>query len=408
MTSQTKKWLIALGILILVALIAYLAVFHNGSGGGLLGSGAPARLSLSGSTILDPSGNPIVLRGYNWGYWQYTDPTQDALQNRNQGANMVRIPIRWWGQYGTASFDFDGQTVKGDSYDPAATSTGFINPNDLAFLDQQIQAASSAHLWIDLFVGSDCGKGTDIDSVQYCGTGDDGSHATFENDPEMMSRFVVMWQFLANRYKNTPYIGMYEIQSEPRLDCIPRTHSCDPSATTAFYSSVISPIHAIDPVTPFLIGPSPTYDINDIASVYIATTTPIIYTGDALFTSVEKAGGNVSQLLSNALAFRTAKSVPIFVQQVSANVTDADATTSAETLLGTLNKDNLGWAWWAYRDESPRTAPYTLSGSDWVVDSSWLNLISGYLGGNTTAPAPGPETFTPTPKSHKTGSTSTQ
>jgi hypothetical protein len=344
------------------------------------------RLTVKGESILDPSGNPIVLRGFNWGLWQYTDPQQDALQNVEEGANMVRIPLRWWGQYQTVTYE--GKTFNIDSYDPTATSTGFINPLALSFLDQQIQAASSQHLWIDLFVGSDCGKGSAGISKSYCGTGDDGNQANLSNDPEMLLRFTAMWEFLANRYKNTPYIGMYEILSEPRFGCPGKSQICNPSETLAFYSSVISHVHAIDPRTPFLIGPSPTYNINDVSQVYIATTTPIIYTGDMLYSDVTKADESLPALLEQALAFRQTDLVPLFIQQVSAQSNTFSAIESAQTLLMTLNEDSIGWAWWTYRDDSGITAPYVFTKGQWNLNSSWLDVIESGLEGATGTALP--------------------
>src|SRR3954454_19522978 len=66
------------------------------------GGAPPMRLSVSGQEILDPSGTPIVLRGWNWGQWGTMQP-QDAADNRAQGANVVRIPLRWWGAWGEDS-----------------------------------------------------------------------------------------------------------------------------------------------------------------------------------------------------------------------------------------------------------------------------------------------------------------
>ncbi len=99
-------------------------------GGLLLATSAPAvaapaalpkRLSVSGANVLDPQGRPIVLRGYNWGQWGTVQP-QDAADNVAQGANSVRIPLRWWGDWR------DGV----DSRDVA--SPGHIDPAHLAIL----------------------------------------------------------------------------------------------------------------------------------------------------------------------------------------------------------------------------------------------------------------------------------
>ena len=122
----------------------------------------PPRLSVSGADILDPSGKPILLRGWNWGHWGKAQP-QDGAENAAQGANVVRIPLRWWGFYKGR-----GGTV--DSREDGATATAGIDPANLRHLDDMVRSASAAKLWIVLFVDSDCGQnGTqDARERQYC------------------------------------------------------------------------------------------------------------------------------------------------------------------------------------------------------------------------------------------------
>src|SRR5205814_948010 len=151
---------------------------------------AQPRLSVSGAQVLDPQGHPIILRGYNWGQWGTVLP-QDAADNVTQGANSVRIPLRWWGDWR------DGV----DSRDPGAP--GHIDPAHLAILDQTITWATSHHLWVTLFVDSNYGQGAA------------GRTDNFWTDPAMKKQFTEVWQFLTRRYLHTPLMGAYEILPEP-------------------------------------------------------------------------------------------------------------------------------------------------------------------------------------------------
>src|SRR5665213_2543685 len=58
--------------------------------------GNPGHLSVKGSQILAPNGQPIMLRGFNWGTIADTAQPQDAADNVAQGANFVRIPLSWY------------------------------------------------------------------------------------------------------------------------------------------------------------------------------------------------------------------------------------------------------------------------------------------------------------------------
>src|SRR5689334_18815672 len=97
----------------------------------------PARLSVSGANVVDPAGNPIVLRGYNWGHWGTAQP-QDAGDHVAAGANSVRIPLRWWGEWK------DGV----DSRDDDPDNTSHIKQGHLDELTRTIDQASAKGLWI--------------------------------------------------------------------------------------------------------------------------------------------------------------------------------------------------------------------------------------------------------------------
>ena len=215
--------------------------------------GTVQRLSVKGDQILDPSGNPIILRGFDWGDWGTPQP-QDASDNISQGANYVRIPLSWYFGSGTGATDCGtGQ----DSYDPG--QPGNINPANLAMVDQEIKWAGAAHLWVDLMVrGGDC---------------------DFWTNPKIIPQYLQMWQFLANRYKDTPYIGSYEILSEPHPATLGNKVPNE-AIVKALAEKNIASIRAIDPVTPIVVGAAQTYDIRNISTAYMPGISNIIYTAN--------------------------------------------------------------------------------------------------------------------------------
>lgn len=327
-------------------------------------SGAVARLSVSGTRILDPSGNTILLRGWNWGRWGSVQP-QDGSDNVLQGANVVRIPLRWWGQWGDASID-----SRSDA------SPGHIDPAHLAQLDQTLLEASNSHLWVDLFVDSNCGQASVTnDTADVCGTGNDGKPANFMNDPATKQKFVELWQFLVARYKDKPYLGMYEILPEPNFTCTDSGCS-DYSTAPTFYASIIPSIRALDARTPILVGPDGGYDVRQIATADIPNVSGLIYTGNFLDNAAAHP-----DWVSYATNFQSAKNVPVFIQQVGVRKSDTDAVTMATTLLTKLNANNLGWTWWTYREENSPSgqgyAPWYVNGSGaWVENPTWLTMIT--------------------------------
>ena len=199
----------------------------------------PARLTISGSKLITPSGQAIQLRGFNWGHWGKAQP-QDAADNYAQGANVVRIILRWWGLYGSPEIN---------SRDDK--SPGHIDPEHLAMLDSYIKWATDAGLWVVLAVDSDCGQNglQDSSNQKFCDPenkyGAKGHN--FWTDVSMRQKFIEVWKFVANRYKDTPRIAMYEVLPEPN----PAGGSA--ADVTGFYKEVMRAILSVDSRTPFLL-----------------------------------------------------------------------------------------------------------------------------------------------------------
>lgn len=335
------------------------------------------RLSLSGTEMLDPSGRPIVLRGFNWGSW-WTARPQDALENKNQGANVVRIPLRWWWHYDSPL------TV--DSRDD--TSPWLINPENLKVLDAMIAQASDAGLWVVLFIDSNCGQNGTQESVdlKYCdpdGTYGKNGH-NFWTDPEMRKKFIEVWKFIAKRYKDTPYIGMYELLPEPNA------RTAKDADVRLFYQELIDAIYPIDSNTPFLIWPGDGYSMKRMSShILIDTPAKVVYTSN-LFVHPNVWGSDAIQedlrsRLGFMLRFRDANNVPVFIQQTgSRNWEDPDMT-YAKTALSLLRDNRIGWTWWTYRQDGPFKDGYGIyyqkngAPDGWGEKTELLQMISGYF-----------------------------
>jgi hypothetical protein len=280
-----------------------------------------------------------MLRGYNWGRWG-SAVQQDALDHVAQGANCVRIPCRWWGRY--ASPDVDSRM---DS------EVGHISPQNLKILDDTIRWASENKLWIVLFLDSDCGQNGTQDEVtmSYCDpTGIWPNGHNFWSDPSQRALFIEVWKFLADRYKNTPYMAMYELLPEPNPPGV------GDDEVSTFYAEIMDAITPIDPKTPFLIGPNSVYAINKAATAFIPGRKNVVYTGNLfVYTSAGSYDSNVAGLkerLQHLVDLRSSKRVPIFVQQVGIDTVNDPGLLYQSAVLELLNSWSIGYTWWTYRD----------------------------------------------------------
>jgi aryl-phospho-beta-D-glucosidase BglC (GH1 family) len=341
---------VAAGVLLVAAYVpAEAAVTHSGSPAATGPTTAqPGRLSVSGKQILDPARHPITLRGYNWGQWGTVQP-QDADENVAQGANSVRIPLRWWGDYK------DGV----DSRNPSAP--GHIDPAHLQLLDRTIAEATSKHLWVILFVDSNYGQGA-------------GGHTdNFWTDAPMKQQFVEVWQFLIKRYLNKPYIAAWEILPEPN----PIGVSDD--RVRAFYDSIIPVIRAIDKRTPIVVGPNKDYSLKHLDAAHTTIDRNIIYTGD--YFIFDKPLDRIPDILG----FEQKYHAPVWINQVGIPSGNTDSKAKARSVLGAFNDNGIGWSWWTYRVLS--TDPNThgiyyvdpKNPNHWLLKRDWYTLVGGYL-----------------------------
>jgi hypothetical protein len=330
---------------------------------------AQGHLSVRGPEIVDPSGKAILLRGYNWGRFGRTQE-QDGRDNAAQGANSVRIPLRWWGFYKSKGVD---------SRLDSSPNTATINPDNLKILDDTVKWASDSHLWIILFIDSNCGQnGTQTDQVPYCDPGHQYPNGhNFWSDPGARAKFIQIWRFIANRYKNTPYLGLFEPLPEPA-----NVPAITPQQISDFYGEVMNNIRQVAPGIPFLIG-GRKYHPENVEQAFNPAWKDVVYTGNLFYHP--KGGGqggleSIQQRLGQLTSFRARHNVPVFVQQVGVRNRDDDASKSA--IKGTLNMlvDNrVGFAYWEYRGsvhEDEYGILFHKGKEGWETDTGALNAVS--------------------------------
>jgi hypothetical protein len=339
------------------------------------------RLRVSGKDILGPNDQPVLLRGWNWGFWGAAQ-SFDAVDNVAQGANCVRIPIRWWGLYTDPTFE-----ARNDAY------PGNMDPAHLAFLDSVIAQASAAGLWIDLFIDSQCGQNGltpglfgQPESV-YCDPQQQYPNGrSFWADPTQKAKFIETWQFIAARYKDVPYMGMFEPIVEPNpvgANGLP----VPDLQITAFYNDVMTAIRLVAPGIPFLIG-GHSYFTNKIGKAWNKHFTDVIYTADC-FVPLEAGTPDqiVAQLdvkIAEGTTLRDTKNVPVFFQQVGVTTHDDPDQTYTNALLTKLNAAGIGWEWWEYRESDHGGGggfgvKYPDGQGGWLTKDALLATITSYL-----------------------------
>jgi len=205
------------------------------------------------------------------------------------------------------------------------------------------------------------------------GQGAGGRADNFWTDPAMKQQFVQVWQFLVNRYKNTRYIGAWEILPEPMAAGV------SDADVKAFYDSIIPDIRAIDRRTPIVVGPSHAYSLKHLDAAYTTIDKNIIYTGD-YFIFAEPLNR-----MSDITGFIGEYQAPVWINQVGIPSGDPDAQQKARTVLGALDAAHVGWAWWTYRIAGSNPDDHGIyyvdptDSSRWVCKTDWLSLVGDFL-----------------------------
>ena len=155
---------------------------------GLASAEAPTiGISPDGTRLLGPDGNPLVLRGANWGWWGCVEPG-DARLMRQQGATFLRVAFLWT------------KITK--------PGTDELGGEGLALLDSMCRWADEAGLWFVL----DCHE-----PPGGCNTAPyvfGGKNALW-SDAAYQARFVRMWSELTKRYRHHEHLLAYELMNEP-------------------------------------------------------------------------------------------------------------------------------------------------------------------------------------------------
>ena len=372
----------------------------------------PRRLSISGSKILDDSGAPIRLVGFNWQLGRTRDGEGAYMKSVLPAANVARIVGILW----------DNSANSNDCLTHAPPT--FFKESCFEELDATVKAATEGGVWAILTLRSELGAGQNYDT--------DPMADVFHNGT-LRAQMYAMWAHVAAHYASFDRIAAYEIMSEPRDKTV------DPALVRAFYDGGCAAAAGADPRTPCMVGGRPYYKLwtFDGAQVVLPNRSNVIYTFDYFqpdgfgssrvpaygetypCTAICKGwvnqccpggtlsgGGDSSANVTFdktwsadnferfALPLRAAYNVPIFMNQwgVGYGVGRVDPATGKSggryafmaDLAATLQRLDIGWAWWTWRGGGD---------VDWKDGSS--EIIYDYSNGSVGVDTRAVQAFTP-------------
>jgi len=202
-------------------------------------------LKTDGITIVDASGQPVLLRGANFrGYhygdrslWKTSHSEKDYQNLGSWGFNVVRLLIAW-----------SKIEPKKGAYDKEYFSK---------YVDRDIAWARQNGLYVILDMHQNNwnskwnGNGAPDWAVAGYPPTEEGRLMAVEDfwkNQELRASFVDMWKHVASRYSNEPTVAGYDILNEPwaMFDKSKTTPDQISSTLSGFYEQVIDGIRTVD------------------------------------------------------------------------------------------------------------------------------------------------------------------
>lgn len=211
------------------------------------GAELPA-LKVEGNSIT-ANGEPIRLRGINWGWWhlsgtRYSEPDMKSLGE--WGANVVRLA-------------FSYNDLETDNNPPAWKEDGFKD------LDEVVQWGKryGIHVILDMHI-TPGGQS----AQPYCA----GGKNLLWKDPASQQHFIDLWTEIARRYCHRPEVAAYELMNEPE------TNQPTPDKLVSIDQRAISAIRAVDPDKIIVVGGDHGSGPQDLNAALKLSDNNILYT----------------------------------------------------------------------------------------------------------------------------------
>ncbi|HVZ16942.1 MAG TPA: glycoside hydrolase family 5 protein [Terriglobales bacterium] len=279
--------------------------------------------------LLGPEGSAGFWKQYRQRYITHDDI---ALLHR-AGFNAVRVPIHY------ALFDADD-------------AEGFQLVDDL------LDWCRAEHLYVilDLHAAPGGQTGANID--------DSAGYPWLFKSPQEQDHLIAVWQRIAKRYGNNPTVLGYDLLNEP----IPPFPALEPltASLEPLYKRVVMEIRKIDPNHIMFLGGA-NWDSN--FSVFGKPfDSNVVYTFHKYWTKTTD-----NSVIQPYLDFRERYDVPIWLGESGEN-TDAWIT----GFRTTLEKNNIGWAFWPYKKmEKPTAVASIVPPADWNKIIEFAKLPRG-------------------------------
>lgn len=225
----------------------------------------PLRLTACGPDLFSSDGHPVpvILTGVGMYLEWRMPPLYQAkamadvptLRERIPSANLIRFVGVLWKD---SIKESDGLECSDSD-----AASGYLKPSCLERMDEFMQSATQAGLWVILAARAKYAAGytwPDQPDVWH--------------DQKLRVTMLEMWRFVAARYRHLDRVAGYEIMSEPR------TKTVSQREVMAFMGEGCEAIAQSDPRALCIVGPAPYYKVWNLREDILLHRRNVVYTFD--------------------------------------------------------------------------------------------------------------------------------
>jgi hypothetical protein len=363
-------------------------------GGGLL--------KAQGRSILDESGNFVLLRGvnfygYEFGLWGHTEADYQKIVS--WGFNVVRLPIAWnFVEPSPGKYDVNYFSNYVDRDISWAKKYGLYVILDMHqygwspyFTYWDDWHTAGVPIWsVSASPNTSAGEAR-AKADFWNGLGPNGSVPS-DSNPSMQSRFIEMWKFVASRYVNEKTIAGFDVFNEPGIYSSDRKAGFLNVGTFSrqtlpdFYEKVIDGIRTVDGNHLCIWEP---YQ----ESLYLWQTTRAVNRPNIVYSphypdydgySFDRYDGNKASL-EKAVASTLVWNQPVFMGEWGICANAANVTSYIRDFSDLMDRYLMGAAWWSYGKMSFQMALLDQTGNERVILTQ--SLIRPHLAISSVVPS---------------------
>jgi endoglucanase len=339
----------------------------------LISQGAAQFAHTSHQQILDAAGTPLLIRATNLGNWLVPEGYMWLFENGPQSPSEIRsLILELLGPEGSNAFwhNYRENYVTRDDVAflhragfnaiRVPMHYGLFENHDaegFRLLDRLIAWSRAENLYVilDLHAAPGGQTGANID--------DSAGYPWLYQSPQEQEHLVAIWRRLAAHYRDEPIVLGYDLLNEPIPD-FPGLAPLNPLLEPV-YKRVAAEIRKVDTHHILFLGGAQ-WDSN--FSVFGKPFDPnVAYTFHKYWTAPDES------VIRQYLDFRERYDVPIWMGESGENTDEWIA-----KFVQTLEKDNVGWAFWPYKKMEKSSAVVSINPpSDWKKIVEFAKLPRG-------------------------------